>query len=141
MPDSKNRSIYMIFVAFDLDSRIPHLHCYCFLLYFLQENLEEYTKWSSLALHLSATYYEIAVVGSNALSLTQELNSKFLVNTLVIGSETVSNIAIYKDRFENDKTYIYFCLNNSCKLPVTSVPGALQQIEYNVEKSNFNLGF
>ncbi|WP_175444427.1 hypothetical protein [Cellulophaga baltica] len=73
--------------------------------------------------------------------MTQELNSKFLVNTLVIGSETVSNIAIYKDRFENDKTYIYFCLNNSCKLPVTSVPGALQQIEYNVEKSNFNLGF
>ncbi|WP_193353592.1 hypothetical protein [Cellulophaga baltica] len=73
--------------------------------------------------------------------MTQELNSKFLVNALVIGSETASNIAIYKDRFENDKTYIYVCLNNSCKLPVTSVPEALRQIEYNVEKSNFNLGF
>ncbi|QXP57141.1 hypothetical protein H0I25_04910 [Cellulophaga sp. HaHa_2_95] len=73
--------------------------------------------------------------------MTQELNSKFLVNTLVIGSETTSTIAIYKDRFENDKTYIYVCLNNSCKLPVTSVPEALQQIDYNLEKSNFNLGF
>ncbi|WP_282132648.1 thioredoxin domain-containing protein [Cellulophaga baltica] len=107
----------------------------------LQENLEGYTKWSSLALHLSSTYYEIAVVGSNAVSLTQALNSKFLANTLVIGSETASDIAIYKDRFENDKTYIYVCLNNSCKLPVTSVPEALQQIDYNLEKNNFNLGF
>ncbi|MBO0590617.1 thioredoxin domain-containing protein [Cellulophaga sp. E16_2] len=107
----------------------------------LQENLEGYTKWSSLALHLSSTYYEIAVVGSNATRLTQELNSSFLANTLIIGTETTSTIAIYKDRFEEDKNYIYVCLNNSCKLPVTSVPEALQQIEYNLEKGNLNFGF
>jgi uncharacterized protein YyaL (SSP411 family) len=105
-----------------------------------QENPESYTKWGILALQVASTYYEIAIVGSNADVLMKDLNSKFLVNTLIIGSKKASTIAMFKDRFKEDKTYIYVCLNNSCKLPVTSVNEALQQIEYSLEKNKYGFG-
>ena len=107
----------------------------------LLESPESYTKWNMLFLKLTSTHYEVAIVGSNAKRIVQEFNSKFMVNCLILGSTTASDLPIFKDRFEKNDTNIYVCLNNSCKLPVKSVSEALQQIEYTSHKNTFDYGF
>ncbi len=91
-------------------------------------NASSYAKWNSVFLHTTYTYYEIAVVGAKAQSLTQELHRKYIPNTLITGSSTESSLPLFEGRYVSDGTYIYVCRDNSCKLPVTTAEEALKQL-------------
>ncbi|MEN8798748.1 MAG: thioredoxin domain-containing protein [Flavobacteriaceae bacterium] len=93
------------------------------------EDGSNYTEWGSLLLNKTFAYYEIAVVGSEALSVAAELQTKFLPNALVVASTGPSDLPLFKDRYFEDETYIFVCQNNSCKLPTTSVEDALGQLD------------
>lgn len=95
----------------------------------VQEYAYSYANWNMLLLHTTQPYYEIAVVGSNAKKMTQELQSKHLPNTLVVGSEKESDGALFENRYFEDNTYIFVCQDSSCKLPVETVAEALKQYE------------
>lgn len=95
----------------------------------VQEYGYSYANWNMLLLNVTQPYYEIAVVGNNAKKMTQELQSKHLPNTLVVGSEKESDGALFKDRYFEDNTYIFVCQDSSCKLPVETVAEALKQYE------------
>lgn len=95
----------------------------------VQEYGYSYANWNKLLLNVTQPYYEIAVVGNNAKKMTEELQSKHLPNTLVVGSEKESNDALFKDRYFEDNTYIFVCQDSSCKLPVETVVEALKQYE------------
>ena len=48
---------------------------------------------------------------------------------MLIGSTTNSDLALLKNRYVEDETYIYVCVNKACKLPVTKVTEAIKLIK------------
>lgn len=95
----------------------------------IQEDASNYTEWASLILKNTYPYYEIAVVGPDALSKSKQLQARYLPNTLVVATETKSDLALFKDRYFEDDTYIFVCQNNTCNLPTTSVDDAIGQLD------------
>ena len=88
-----------------------------------------YSKWNSLVIHNTYPFYEIVVVGKNALPLIQSLNQEYIANALVIGSTLESELPLFKGRYIDDNTFIYVCQNSTCKLPVATVEEAMAQLE------------
>lgn len=88
-----------------------------------------YSKWNSLLLHNTYPFYEIVVVGKNALPLVRSLNQEYITNALVIGSTFENDLPLFEGRYVDDNTFIYVCQNSTCKLPVTTVEEAMAQLE------------
>jgi hypothetical protein len=85
-------------------------------------------NWLDLMLNYVGKYYEVAIVGENALQLTTELNKYYLPNKMIIGSTKESNLPLLENRFIEDQTLFYVCVNSACKLPTPKIEVALQQI-------------
>ncbi|TDT44928.1 hypothetical protein CLV90_2007 [Maribacter spongiicola] len=88
-----------------------------------------YGAWGSLLLQQVYPFYEIVVVGKDAKGMLSEINSTYIVNSIIVGSTVESDISLFKDRFDEDETFIYVCQNNTCKLPVKTVSGAYDQMK------------
>ena len=95
----------------------------------LQESIVSYTQWASSFLNKVYPFYEIAVVGTNAEKLTSKLHKKHLPNTLIVGSTKESELPLFEGRYVDKGTYIYVCRDNTCKLPVDTLEGALEQLQ------------
>ena len=89
-----------------------------------------YSNWFDLIYNLKSNYYEVAVVGKNALEKVKQINSKYIPNKLIIGSTTENNLPLLKNRFIKDKTLIYVCVNKACKMPTESVEESVSLINY-----------
>ena len=85
-----------------------------------------FSNWLDLMLNYSNPYFEVAIVGVNAMQRAKELNEHYLPNILVANSPINAELPLIKDRFIEGSTFIYVCVNNSCKLPVSSVDEALK---------------
>lgn len=99
------------------------------LLPYVTDYSSSYANWSHLLLKVSHPFYEIAVVGEGAQTKIEELQRQHLPNTLIIGSTKESKLPLFEDRFVDGETYIYVCQDRVCKLPVTSVDKALEQLK------------
>ena len=89
-----------------------------------------YSNWFDLIYNLKSNYYEVAVVGENALEKVKQINSKYIPNKLIIGSISENNLPLLKNRFIKDKTLIYVCVNKACKMPTESVEESVSLINY-----------
>jgi hypothetical protein len=89
-----------------------------------------YSNWFDLIYNLKSNYYEVAVVGENALEKVKQINSKYIPNKLIIGSTTENNLPLLKNRFIKDKTLIYVCVNKACKMPTESIEESVSLINY-----------
>ncbi len=87
-----------------------------------------FSNWLDLMLNYTNPFYEVAIVGGEAIAKTKDLNNHYLPNILIANSIKSSESPLIKDRFIDGKTYIYVCVNNACKLPVTSTEEALKLI-------------
>ena len=88
-----------------------------------------FSNWLDLMLNYTNPYFEVAIVGENAIERIQELNINYLPNILTASSTIKSDSPLLKNRYIEGKTYIYVCVNNACKLPVQTVEEALKLIE------------
>ncbi|NIJ46519.1 hypothetical protein FHR24_003007 [Wenyingzhuangia heitensis] len=95
----------------------------------LKQYPSSYSNWLQLYADLSDNYYEVAVVGKNAIELIKEINQKYIPNKLIVGSFINSNAPLLKDRFVLGSTYVYICIEGACKLPVTNSKQALKLLE------------
>ncbi len=96
---------------------------------YIKAYTDGYSNWASLLLNTTHPYFEIVVVGKNAKKTIKKLHSKHLPNTLIVGTTGDSEAPLFKDRFVEDATYIYVCQNSTCKLPVTTITEALEQLQ------------
>ena len=87
-----------------------------------------YTNWLALYLNYSNPYFEVAISGKDADNKLKELQVNYLPNILISGSQTESHLPLLKNKFNEDETLIYVCINGTCKLPVNTVKKALSQI-------------
>jgi uncharacterized protein YyaL (SSP411 family) len=94
--------------------------------------LEQYpggfSNWLDLLSNYQHGYYEVVIVGENAVELTRTINSNYIPNKLVAGSTEPSDSYLLKGRYAGGKTLIYVCVNNTCKLPVGTTEEALRLI-------------
>lgn len=88
-----------------------------------------YTNWLSLYINYANPYYEVAISGKEAHSKLKELDKSYLPNILVSGSDKDSALPLLENKFIEDETFIYVCVNGTCKLPVESTEKAIGQIE------------
>jgi hypothetical protein len=88
-----------------------------------------FSNWLDLMLKLSDSFYEVALVGENALIKASEINKNFKPNKLIIGSLAESDLPLLKNRYVNGDTFIYVCVKKACRLPVKTSEEALGFID------------
>ncbi len=84
-----------------------------------------YSNWACLALNLTYPFRELAVVGNNVDEIFHGLYKHGLTNTIFAVSTGSSELPLVKDRYQEHKTLIYVCQNNSCQRPVETEEEAL----------------
>ena len=96
----------------------------------VKDEMEQYpggfSNWLDLLSKYQSKYYEIVVVGKDAIEKTKQLNQHFLPQKLIAGSIKENKLPLLEGRYLDGETYIYVCVNNTCKLPVSSVEEALK---------------
>jgi uncharacterized protein YyaL (SSP411 family) len=88
-----------------------------------------FSNWLDLMLNYTNPFYEVAVIGKEALSLTSELNKTYIPNKLIAGSATENSLPLLDNRYVKNETLIYVCENNTCKLPVQELKEAIKLIQ------------
>ncbi|AUC81762.1 thioredoxin domain-containing protein [Lacinutrix sp. Bg11-31] len=87
-----------------------------------------YSNWLGLYLNCSNPYYEVAISGKEALLKLKKINEYYLPNILIAGAVKESKLPIMESRFNENNTYLYVCVDGSCKLPVKEVRNAVDQL-------------
>ncbi|MEM7187338.1 MAG: thioredoxin domain-containing protein [Bacteroidota bacterium] len=100
----------------------------------IQAEMEQYpgsfTNWLDLLANYQSQFYEIVVVGDDAVGMVKEFNKMYFPGKMMAGSTGPNTeLPLLKGRHLEGKTYIYVCVNNTCKLPVTEYEAALQLID------------
>lgn len=89
-----------------------------------------YSNWLSLQLNFSNDFYEVVIMGPNTRKIGKEINSHYLPNIIIAGSEKQNdNLQLFKQRFKEGEDLIYVCANGTCQLPVKTVKSALELIK------------
>ena len=94
----------------------------------IQEYAPGYSNWLDLMLNYAYPFYEVAVVGDDAFNKISKLNSKYLPNIILAGNTKESNLPLLANRYVDNQTFIYVCVNKACKLPVLEVEKAFSLI-------------
>lgn len=76
-----------------------------------------FSNWLQVYLHFSEDKKELAICSKDVLNLTKKINSLYLPNILVAGTNKKSNLPFLQDRFQEEKTLFYLCQNRTCDLP------------------------
>ena len=84
-----------------------------------------YSNWMDLMINYQNNFYEVVVVGNQAVEKVAELNKKYLPQILIAGSTSDKKSPLLELRFNENETLFYVCVNNACKLPVSSSSEAI----------------
>jgi len=95
----------------------------------MEEYGSGYSNWLDFMLNYTNPFYEVAIVGIDAVDKISEIHKNYLPNIIIAGSKKENNMPLLENRFIEDKTLIYVCVNNSCKLPVDSTIKALNLLK------------
>jgi len=85
-----------------------------------------FSNWLDLLSNYQNNFFEVVIVGDNALQKTSEINTHYLPNILIAGSTKPSKSPLLELRFMEDETLFYVCTNNTCKLPVSNTLEAIK---------------
>ncbi len=89
----------------------------------------EYYNWLDLMLNYTDDYFEVAISGKEAISKTNQLQSYYLPNILIAGATKNSKLPLLENRFIENETYIYVCVEKTCKMPEKEVVTAVNKIK------------
>lgn len=95
----------------------------------LKEYPTSFSNWLDLMLNFTNNYYEVAISGKEAYEKTKELNQFYIPNKLLAVSNEESDMPLLLNRYLDEETMIYVCVNKACKLPVSEVDKAIDLIE------------
>ena len=87
------------------------------------------SNWAILYSYLASPTAEISIVGEDIDAITREFVKRYLPNKVIMGTTEKSDLPLVKGKTtRNGETTIYVCYDKTCKLPVTSVESAYEQI-------------
>lgn len=88
-----------------------------------------YAHWYTLYAWMAEGHFEVAIVGAEAGKKLKEWHQYFYPNVLLLGGEEESDLPLLRDKWQEDYTIIYVCKEKVCRLPVESVPEAVEELE------------
>ncbi len=94
----------------------------------VQKNIYFYANWGILQAWFTKPLYEVAIMGDEFKDKRQEFDQHFLPDVILLGGKTESKLALLENKLLAGQTTIYVCRDKTCKLPVTAVGKALEQI-------------
>jgi uncharacterized protein YyaL (SSP411 family) len=95
----------------------------------IQEYGSGYSNWLDLMLNYTEPFYEVAIIGNKTFNKITELNTHYVPNKILVGSLKDESLPLLENRYVEDKTLIYICVNKACKLPVSTVENAINQLK------------
>ncbi len=93
------------------------------------ENGAYYANWDILISWFASPPYEVAILGNGFETLRKEFNKHYLPHVFLSGGKSEGNLTLLEGKLIEGQTTIYVCQNKTCKLPVTEINEALQQID------------
>jgi len=88
-----------------------------------------YSNWLLLYSDFIGEFYEIAIAGKEAKSMVEDIEKRYIPNKIIAASNSDSDLPLLKDRFADNKTLIYVCIDGACLLPKENIEEALKQID------------
>ncbi|MBL4753500.1 MAG: thioredoxin domain-containing protein [Flavobacteriales bacterium] len=88
-----------------------------------------YSNWAMLMLHETFEFFEVAIVGQDAVKRRAEMDAEYNPNKLYVGARKSSDLPLLENKFVDRETIIYVCVNKACQLPVTEASEALLQLK------------
>ena len=89
-----------------------------------------YSNWLHLMTNLTKPFYEVVVAGNEALEVNKSLIENYSPNILIAGtSEENNTLPLLRYKFNEDETFIYVCVNGTCKKPEVKLEKALLNIK------------
>jgi uncharacterized protein YyaL (SSP411 family) len=96
----------------------------------VKRNPGNYSNWLNLMTSLTKPFYEVVVAGNKASEVNKKLINNYNPNILIAGTTKENNtLPLLSYKFNEDQTFIYVCVNGTCKKPQTSIKEALESIE------------
>jgi hypothetical protein len=83
-----------------------------------------YANWALLALYTKQEFL-VAVIGKDTAPVIKKLMRKSISGTLIFGSQKVSELPYFANRYVEGKTLIYICSGAYCLAPVETVEEAV----------------
>ena len=104
----------------------------------IKSHPSSYSNWINVYSNLSSSFYEVAIVGEDAIQKIKDINKEYVPNKIIcaktspiknkkLGEHNVE-LPLLENRFLENNTMIYVCVNNSCNFPTTSSSVALEQL-------------
>jgi len=87
-----------------------------------------FSNWLDLLAGYQSGYYELVIVGPDAIEKSKEINKEYLPNKLIAGSTIAESGPLFEGRYVEDETLIYVCVNNTCKLPMRESLKAIESV-------------
>ena len=84
-----------------------------------------YSNWAMLALNFNLPFYELAIMGEDALSQRQQLGAHYTPNMVVAGGND-GDVPFLEDKPRKGETLFYVCENYTCKAPLKTVSEVLE---------------
>lgn len=94
------------------------------------EQAQNHANWMQLALYMNQPFYEIGVVGSTYQDTSLKIGAAYLPNVLIAGTEKEGTLGMLKNRFQEEETLIYVCMEGVCKLPLHKPVEALEHVQF-----------
>ena len=89
-----------------------------------------YSNWLHLMTNLTKPFYEVVVAGNEALEVNKSLIENYSPNILIAGtSEENNTLPLLRYKFNEDETFIYVCVNGTCKKPEVNLKKVLLNIK------------
>ncbi|MEM9680344.1 MAG: hypothetical protein AAF901_08480 [Bacteroidota bacterium] len=81
-----------------------------------------FSKWASGILNEVVGMQEVAILGAEAMHLTEVINTFYIPNKLIMAStDAIESYPLTKGKSIQNDTNIYVCQNYACKMPVKTI--------------------
>ncbi|MCK5277788.1 MAG: thioredoxin domain-containing protein, partial [Cyclobacteriaceae bacterium] len=87
-----------------------------------------YANWDILMSWFVSPPFEVAILGNESEAKRREFNKNYLPNVFLSGGRNEGSLSLLDGKLIEGQTTIYVCQDKVCKLPVTEVKEALEQI-------------
>lgn len=100
----------------------------------VEKNIAFYSNWGILEINFVAPPFEVAIVGNKFAEMRKEIDASYLPDVLLSGGNSEGSLPLLENKLVEGKTTIYVCRDKACKLPVTEVSKAMEQLQGNRKK-------
>ena len=89
-----------------------------------------FSRWANECINKIYPFKEIAVVGEEANKTANAINKLFIPGKLLMSThKKQSDFPLLQNRFSEEETLIYLCLNYTCQVPVNNIEAFQKLIE------------